>query len=524
VYVTVVLLGDARAWSGSDAGGRVATVKAMADHGRWVPDVGYWAAAADPTGRFHPLLYTERLGSHWVQATSLPLVYAGRTLWPLGGPTALLVIPVVSGLAAAWAARRIAISLGSRTGWPAFWLVGLATPVAFYSGDFWEHAPGVALALVAVALYLGGTGAIRTTVVGTVAGLAAVVRTEMLVYVAAFVIAALVVSQERRRIAAAWRTLPLAAGAFASVVLLERILERVLLGSSVAAARSASNVSAAGSELGARTRDALVTSIGLRADDSRAALTLGAVLLLGLIAVAIGVRTGRAIVVRAGVVVAVAVYVVRAADGLGFVPGFVATAPLSVVGALVPASKRSKVLVGTALIALPFVWMFQWRGQLFAQWGGRYVLLSGVLLTIVASMAIDNPRGPCRGIAVVTMLALAASAFGVAWHVRRTNAYASAVADIERIPPDVVIISRIAHLGREAGAFYGDHRWLTAVGPRDLVPAAVVAHRLGVDRIAVVLPPGDGGPDLTAVGYRRSGTGEVELLGFQLPVVRFVRR
>ena len=38
----------------SDGGGRIATVKTMADESRWVPDLGYWAASVDPGGGHHP--------------------------------------------------------------------------------------------------------------------------------------------------------------------------------------------------------------------------------------------------------------------------------------------------------------------------------------------------------------------------------------------------------------------------------------------------------------------------------------
>jgi len=152
VYAGVIAAGSADAWSGSDAGGKVATVRSMADDGSWHPDVGYWAETADPAGQFHPLIKTARHGDDWVQVTSLPLVYAAVPLWRLGGSTAILLLPALGALAAAWSARAVARNLGATTGWSAFWLVGAGSPVLFYAGDFWEHAPALGLFVGAVAL------------------------------------------------------------------------------------------------------------------------------------------------------------------------------------------------------------------------------------------------------------------------------------------------------------------------------------------------------------------------------------
>ena len=53
----VAWLGDPRAASFSDAGGRLATVKTMAENHTWTPDLGYWASGIDPTGLHHPILF-----------------------------------------------------------------------------------------------------------------------------------------------------------------------------------------------------------------------------------------------------------------------------------------------------------------------------------------------------------------------------------------------------------------------------------------------------------------------------------
>ena len=52
----------------------------------------------------------------------------------------------------AFAARALARRLGGGDGWAAFWIIGLASPVAIYALDFWEHTLGLALMLWGVVL------------------------------------------------------------------------------------------------------------------------------------------------------------------------------------------------------------------------------------------------------------------------------------------------------------------------------------------------------------------------------------
>ena len=57
VALGVAWIGDPRAASFSDAGGRLATVKTMAENHTWTPDLGYWASGVDPSGLHHPILF-----------------------------------------------------------------------------------------------------------------------------------------------------------------------------------------------------------------------------------------------------------------------------------------------------------------------------------------------------------------------------------------------------------------------------------------------------------------------------------
>ncbi len=171
VYLAVIVLGDPRAGLISDSGGKLATAQVMAEARTLSPDVGYWAEDLDPEGWFHPLANTERVGYRWVQATSLPYAAATAGLWALAGPLGVALLSVAGGVAAALAARHLARHLGAR-GDVAFWLVGLASPLAVYAVDAWEHAPAVGLALWGIALALDADRPTRAAAAGALLGAA----------------------------------------------------------------------------------------------------------------------------------------------------------------------------------------------------------------------------------------------------------------------------------------------------------------------------------------------------------------
>ena len=122
---------------------------------------------------------------------------------------------------------------------------------------------------------------------------------------------------------------------------------------------------------------------------------------------------------------------------------------------------------------------------------------------------------------VLVGLAVVVSGFGAAWHAQRTVSVARAISAVEAVPPDVVVVSRLAHLGREGGAWYGRHRWLDAEteGTRR---AAALAADAGSRRIDVV-GVDDGVRAEELPGWRRVGTRRVPYLGVHLMVVRYQR-
>lgn len=530
LYALVIALGDPRAASGSDAGGKLATVVVMADEGTFVPDVGYWAEAQDPDGEFHPLWNTTAVGDRWVQATSLPFVVAAVPLFELGGPAGVLLLPALGGVLAALAARHLSRRLHGGDGWAAFWLIGAAGPALFYAGDFWEHGPALGLALLAVALALDDEpSAPSALMAGLAAGLAVVLRAEMLLYGVAFVVATLLVGAERRRTFADRRRLALLVIGLGAPVLANALVERALLSHGVRDGRAAESLAGTAGQAGSRVTDAVLTSVGLFSDERAAALLLGALLALALLTVGAHLAAPRAVGPRAAavaMVVTFGLYVARFSTGPGFVPGVLAVAPLAAIGVFSARSPKERVVLGTALGALPLVWATEWIGNHHSQWGGRYVLLSGALLTVLAVGRLREVGWRRPAAVVMVGLAVAVAAVGAVWHIERTRDIARAVEAVEALPADVVVISDLDHLGRQAGAWYGDHRWLRTATPGELAPAAAVARAVGATDLAVVqlAVPGETEPEAPSLdGYRVVGAPDhVPLLaGQQLVVHRY---
>ena len=167
---------------------------------------------------------------------SLPLVVVGRPLWQLGGARAAVLIPVLSVVLAAYAARRISRWASRGNGWLAFWFVGLLSPVLFYGADFWEHVPALALALLAVALVLEG-GMRKVLLGGLAAGVAAAMRNDMLATFAALGVAALLVPEERRCCRERWRELLAGCGVLGLVLFANSVVEHLVLAPNTGSAR-----------------------------------------------------------------------------------------------------------------------------------------------------------------------------------------------------------------------------------------------------------------------------------------------
>ena len=497
VALAVAWLGDPRAASFSDAGGRLATTKVMADSGSWVPDLGYWAGAVDPTGDHHAILFAQPRGDRWVAVNALPLVTAGKPLWQIGGARAAVLLPVLSVVLAAYAARRLSRWASGGDGWLAFWFVGLLSPVLFYGADFWEHAPALALALLAVALVLEGGGR-KAVVGGLVAGLAVIMRNDLLATFAALGVAALLVPEERRRCRERWRELAAGCGALIAVVFLNVVVEHGVLASGAGSARAAGRAGGMGADFAGRLRDAVITSVGVLANDYWLALVIGGVIGIGILLLASSATDTSERLPIAGVVGGVVAWggmIWRFSTfGISTVPGFLCAAPIAALGFFGERTRREQVLFAGAAIAIPTVWMTEWVGGHTPQWGGRYLLLPTSLLVVLAASQVRRLGARPLVLALVGLSA-AMSVVGVAWHIERTRAITRFAQDVMAAPADVVVIGDQPWMGSEVGTWYGDRRWLTTraddgdpneADPQDVGAAVELAREAGATRIDVV--------------------------------------
>lgn len=534
-YGGLSLLNDPRGTLGTDTGGKLATLAAMDRNGTFDPDIGYWAADLDPDGDLHPLHYTSRVGDRWVNVTTLPMVVAARPLYSVGGERAVLLLPMVGAALAALAARALARRIGGGDGWWAFWAVGLASPLAVYALDFWEHAPGLAFVLWGLVLLYdvvdrraGWRGALAS---GLCFGAAFTMRTESLVYAAAAagVAAVLLLARARRErslhpgrlvaLAGAW------VGGLGVVAAANQAMERALVGSGIRASRASGTAGMAGDDATLRAKEALTTAVGINRFVPSTDWLVGAAMVALVMYAAWRLTSADVRARRFGayaLAAATLLYVLRFADGLGFVPGVLSASPLAAAGLATGWSARRWRPVGAvALLAVPVVWVFQYSGGANPQWGGRYLLTTGTLLAVGAMVVLAATPG--RGRIALVALAALVTLGGVAWLSQRSHTVADAMRAL-RTGPDTVLVVREAHVLREGGAFLTpDQRWLTAEGDRELDRAAAVAGRSGAGHLEVVQVRGRAVPsvlgDYTAVDRRR-----VRLLpGLDLSVVRYDR-
>jgi hypothetical protein len=111
-----------------------------------------------------------------------------------------------------------------------------------------------------------------------------------------------------------------------------------------------------------------------------------------------------------------------------------------------------------ALASLPVVWVFQYSGGAVPQWGGRYVLTSGLVLAAVgvgASWLIDRWMQ-----FLLVGLSAAVAVFGLVWMSYRTHEIGRAAATVGAI--DVPVVSIQDFWLRELGSRYDQgSRWLS---------------------------------------------------------------
>jgi len=527
-YAGLSLLMDPRGYLGADTGVKVATLEAMSRSGSTTPDVGYWAERWDPTGEVHPLYQTNRMSDgSWVAVTTLPMLELALPLYRVGGYRAALLLPMLGALGCAVAARSLARRLGGGDGWLTYWVVGLGSPIALYALDFWEHSLGVATAVTAAVWLVDGVAGVRSwwrpLAAGLLLGAGASLRTEVLVYALVIVGVCCVVMLARQRrpgravtwgagvvigFACAWganRALELAVGGIA----------RVERATSAAEGVVSNATSFAESRVDERINEALVTSAGMKGASASSWVIGVGVIAVVLLAYRAHRRDDRTL---AAVCFGLAglVYGASALADLSFIPGLLVAFPVALGAVLVRQRGDRAVVLGVALGALPIVWSFQYLGGAGPQWGGRYILISGVLLgTLATSAAIGRGEVMRRGL---VGLSLAVTVLGLSWMGVRTRAVAALASDLRSVDADVVIV-RDAFLLGELGTDVLDEQWLSATGEDAYLVAVGVAERSGARRVAVVeldavAPPPSAVPD----GWVEVDRVETALTGDQIGI------
>jgi hypothetical protein len=536
VYGALSLLNNPRGTLGTDTGGKLATLATMDRNDTFDPDLGYWAEAYDPDGALHPLYYTSHVGERWVNVTTLPMVLAARPLYSLGGERAVLALPMLGAAFAALAARALARRIAGGDGWFAFWAVGLATPIAIYALDFWEHAPGVAFAVWGIVFAVdlvdrraGWGGALAS---GALFGAAATMRTEALVYAAvtALVVAAVLVHGAFMTRDAPWRRFvglgTAGIAGLGGVLVINQLLERAVVGGSIRAGRAAGTASMGGEGLWLRMREAFTTAVGLNRFEPTTDWILGG-LIVTVVAFAAWRLTSfdgshRRIGLLA-LVAAVWLYGMQMAGGLGFVPGVLSASPLAAAGIAIGWSARRWRTPGAiALAAVPLVWFFQFTGGANPQWGGRYVLVTGTVLAVGAAVVLAVTPGIAR--IALFAVALMVTVAGLAWLSQRSNTVADAIDELSTSDGSV-LVSREGHVLREVGAAYSSNeRWLTAEDNTEFAAAARIARDIDAPVMRVVTVPDRPNPT-TIEGWKRTDSTRFEFLpGFELVTTTYEPR
>lgn len=520
VYLVLSMFNATGGYLGTDTGAKVATLQRMSDAGTFRPEVGYWAEAWDPDGVYHPLYDTGlNEDDEWVNVTTLPMLLVARPLYDLGGYRLALLPPMLGAVGCAFAARDLARQLGTETdGWRAYWVVGLASPIAIYALDLWEHSIGAGLMVGAAALLLrtfrGVGGTWVPVLAGALLGLSATMRSESFVVAAAVVgstcVAVLLRSGLGRAVAIGASTVV----GFAAPWIANAVLEDALGGSSRAARAEVLAGQDLWSQAPLRVEEALITWFGTASGTYPGAPLMG---LITAATVLLGASFLRREEGRLGsmlLLVAAVCFVLPMLSGLGFVPGALMASPVALLASLGDSwSAERKMLTVAALGGVTLTWAFQFTGGAFPQWGGRYLLAPTVMLTAIGCVVVAD-RTPLlrRG---VTSAAVLVTVFGVAWLQYRTAEIEELFDRLAAVDEDVVI-STNGFFVREGGSAYDDRRYLS-IGQRGTVAGAVkVVRRAGFESFAVL-----GETSRQIEGARYEGSRQLEVLGVQLELSSF---
>lgn len=478
LVLAVALLGDISVNSGSDGGGKTATVENLAEEGLSGVDLGYWASGSDPAGEHHPFFNTAQTSEGWIQVTSALMPSASSLGSRLAGGLGALWLSLLAVPVGALAAAALARRLGAPNGRLAFWVIGAASPLTFYGTDQWEHAPALAVALWTVVLITSHPVGRRAILTGVLFGIAFVLRREGGVVLALLWLSELAQPLLRHDRAAFIRhaiAAVSAAGACIAVIVVTYQFDKQVLGQTLGG-RTLNQAGVAGTDVSERLHDGVLTTISFYTALGLVEVLLSLAVFVGLALAAIGWRRDAESLTRVGIVMAAVCVGVRIVlVGTGFVPGALAALPLAA-AAPVLAGRDGRRLVLVAVVATVAVIATQWTGSLAAQWGGRYLLLPAALVAIV-TLAEFERRGPRHPAAIAGIgCTVAIAALGLAWHIERTDAIAEIRDSVLAVSEGDVVVSAHAHFPREIAADLLDQRWLRADRATDVADALDVAR------------------------------------------------
>ena len=140
----LVALNDPRGTLGTDTGGKLATLHVMEQHGALDPRRRLLGAGVRSEGRRCTRSSTRtRSTASGSTSRRLPMLYAAYPLYLLGGDRPSCCSRCSARCCARSPPARWRAGSAPGRGWTAFWVIGLASPVAIYALDFWEHTLGL---------------------------------------------------------------------------------------------------------------------------------------------------------------------------------------------------------------------------------------------------------------------------------------------------------------------------------------------------------------------------------------------
>jgi hypothetical protein len=485
IFVAAVLLVairitlPANAFWISDAGNKNLVAENFVASGYRHVSIGYPAADIDPGFRWFPAAgnHFRRLGTHYFSI--VPWVFP-----LLAAPLGTIWIPLAAGIGILMMMPALLRAAGSDAD-PAWAVIvcAFATPIAFYSLDFWEHTLATLLAIGAVVLLLRR----KPLLAGLAAGASIVIRDEGYVFLAAAIVALAVARELRPRIA------PLLAGA-AIVIAPYWLVQWMIFGNPLGLHLA---VHAAGDDVSFPAR--VVRNILYFLFHFHDRPLIAALLALPAVAAIVigfrrrtpeqGTRAEEIAAVLAGIGTLLGIiFWVTDSDPIIntiFTQGLFLFLPFTVLfltrwRALVTGNDAMAVIARIAaiyVVLMPLVLRANWSGVV---WGPRY------FLTIVPLLVVLSLRRSKIAVALIA-ISFVLEGYGLVLLHRKLDATSQLVALVRTGPQ--AVISDVYWLPEELSALYFEKKFMQPFGDRELFVALATLRASNVREVTVVLSP-----------------------------------